>query len=115
MKPVGSGRKRGSRNKRTTDLNDVFERLDFNVPEQIVALLPELPAEKRVDTMLELMNFVYPKRKAVENTVAQDPRSAQEIRDDNMTPEERRAEMNRLIKLINDTDDRDDILPLVGL
>lgn len=76
----------------------------MNVPEQIVALLPELEVEKRVDVLLTLMNYLYPKRKAVERVdvkVAANPYAE-------MSSEERRIRLSRLVAVLNETSDEEE-------
>lgn len=65
-KPNGSGRRPGTKNKRSEHLSEVLASIDINVPEELMALIPELKPEKRADVLLELMGYLYPKRKALE-------------------------------------------------
>ena len=65
-KPLGSGRKKGSKNKTSQHLVDVLDGLNFSIPERLIDLLPKLSEEKQAEVLLQLMNFVYPKRKATE-------------------------------------------------
>lgn len=67
-KPIGSGRKRGSPNKRHEHIVDALSAVGLNVPERLFQLLPELSIEKQADVLLSLMVYLYPKRKAVEMT-----------------------------------------------
>lgn len=60
------GRKKGSPNKATTELKIFFDSIDLCLPEKIIELLPKLDDSKKVDTLLRMMEFVYPKRKALE-------------------------------------------------
>jgi hypothetical protein len=60
------GRKKGSPNRDTTELKVFFDSVDFCIPEQIIELLPLLDDSKKVETLLRLLEFVYPKRKALE-------------------------------------------------
>jgi hypothetical protein len=65
-KPEGSGRKVGAPNKKTMQLHAVFEELGLSVPERILELLPKLTPIEQTKVLLELMPYLYPKRKAVE-------------------------------------------------
>lgn len=60
------GRKRGAPNRRTEILRDVLERLGCDVPQRLVALLPQLAPDSQARVLMELMSFLYPRRKAVE-------------------------------------------------
>lgn len=60
------GRKKGSPNKNTTELKTFFDSVDACLPEMILDLLPKLNDAKKMDALLRLMEFIYPKRKAVE-------------------------------------------------
>ena len=65
-KPRNSGRRKGTPNKSTKDLLTLLHKNGIDLPALISETLPELSPEKRMDAILNLMNFVYPKRKAVE-------------------------------------------------
>jgi hypothetical protein len=67
-KPEKSGRKAGTPNKPTLDLKQVLEELGVSPPEQIAQILPTLEPSKQVDVLLKLMEFIFPRRKAVEGT-----------------------------------------------
>lgn len=66
QKPVGSGRKRGTPNRRHTVLVEALEAIDFSIPERLVELLPKLTPEKQADVLLDMMSYVFPKRKSLE-------------------------------------------------
>ena len=71
-KPIGStksgGRIKGTLNKKTQHLTDALEELNFSVIERLVELMPKLSLEKQADILLNLMSYLYPKRKAFELT-----------------------------------------------
>lgn len=67
-RPAKAGRKAGTPNKPTLELKQVLEGLGVNPPEQIAQLLPALEPAKQVDVLLKLMEFIFPRRKAVEGT-----------------------------------------------
>jgi len=60
------GRKKGTPNKKTIELKEFFDSVDFCIPEEISKTLPSLEPEKKVEVLLKLMEFIYPKRKALE-------------------------------------------------
>lgn len=62
------GRKKGTPNKKTIELKEFFDSADVCLPEMVLDLIPKLNDSKKVDTLLRLMEFIYPKRKAVEVT-----------------------------------------------
>jgi hypothetical protein len=95
-KPLGSGRKIGVPNKRTQDLQEVLDSCDLDVPRRLVELLPSLTPEKQADLLMRLMDFLYPKRKAIEQSIALDAhRENLSI----LSDEEIRSEINKLIEL----------------
>lgn len=65
-KPQGSGRKKGTPNRRTQALQEIFEAHDFVIPEKIIEILPRLSIEKQAEILMDLMSYLYPKRKATE-------------------------------------------------
>ena len=73
-KPFGStkigGRKKGTPNKSTQNLTEALDALSFDVPSQLIELMPRLTAEKQADVLMGLMKYIYPSRKAIEHAVA---------------------------------------------
>ena len=67
--PKTGGRKKGTPNKTTQDLKELLETMNLNIPEQICQLLPQLPVEKRTDVLLNLLSYIYPKRRAIEHQI----------------------------------------------
>lgn len=65
-KPLGSGRKSGSGNKRSTHFIETLDTVGLNIPERLFEILPQLSIEKQADILLNLMAYLYPKRKAIE-------------------------------------------------
>ena len=47
-------------------LQELLQDLGCDVPQRLVTLLPQLSPEKQADILLELMQYLYPKRKALE-------------------------------------------------
>lgn len=66
-RPIGTtktgGRKKGTPNRRTSELTSALEELGLDIPSKIHELLSELPPAKQVDTLLSLMPYIYPRRK----------------------------------------------------
>lgn len=60
------GRQKGTPNKTTLILKDILDDLQINVPKQLAELLPKLKPEKQADVLCELLQYIYPKRKAIE-------------------------------------------------
>jgi len=60
------GRKPGAPNRPSLELQEALTELGLDLPQRIVALLPKLAPKAQVDVLLKLMDFIYPKRKAVE-------------------------------------------------
>lgn len=65
-KPTASGRKKGTPNKKTLVLSESLEKLKLDIPARLNELLPLLSYEKQADVLLELMSYIYPKRKPLE-------------------------------------------------
>ena len=64
-KEKSGGRKVGTPNKRSLFLQELLELKSISIPEKLLEVLPRLSFEKQADVYLKLMEFVYPKRKAV--------------------------------------------------
>lgn len=69
-KPANSGRKAGTPNKSTQEMLAVFEEFRYDPARALCELLPELEPSQQAMVHLKLMEFKYPKRKAVEVTGA---------------------------------------------
>lgn len=67
----GSGRKKGTPNKKTLVLSEILDSLDCDVPSKLIEILNQLEPEKQADVLLELMSYLFPKRKALELTGAE--------------------------------------------
>lgn len=107
------GRQKGTPNKRTLLLNEKFEEMGVDLPERIEREIRRLKAierrirkkfpkeperrvpyiKSRLATYLELMNYMYPKRKAIELTGQDGGPLDVYLR---MTPEERAAKRAEL-------------------
>jgi len=56
----------GSPNRRTLLLKAELDAAGVDLTKDLLALLPDLPPLERAKVLLELMGFVYPKRKAID-------------------------------------------------
>lgn len=74
------GRTKGTPNKRTLDLQENLAASGIDVIEQLTNLLPELPPQLRANVLLELMQYLYPKRKAIEVKTEETPRTKEAIK-----------------------------------
>lgn len=71
--PKTGGRKKGTPNRRTINLTEQLAAVNFNIPERLVELLPQLSPSEQSKVLIDLMSFIYPKRKAIEVTEPKDP------------------------------------------
>jgi hypothetical protein len=60
------GRKKGTPNRRTNQLVDQLAKLNLDIPAEIAKVLPDLEPEARAKVLMDLMSFLFPKRKAIE-------------------------------------------------
>lgn len=96
----GSGRKKGTPNKKTLVLTEILESLDCDVTQKLTELLPQLNPEKQADVLLELMSYLFPKRKALEVT-GPDGGAIHINAVSQLTPEERNKRINQLLEKQN--------------
>src|SRR4051812_48532875 len=66
LKPFGSGRKKGTANKKTLALEEALASHGIDPIGQLAAALPQLSPDRRAEVLLDLVSYLYPKRKAVE-------------------------------------------------
>lgn len=66
-KPETSGRKPGTPNKRTNELKALLAELGIDPVKKVIALLPSLNDKEKVDIYMKLLEYIYPKRKAIES------------------------------------------------
>jgi len=62
MKTPGSGRKKGTLNKRSIELYKIFENFNFDPAEHALRLLSNLEPKDQVEICIKLMPYRYPKR-----------------------------------------------------
>lgn len=92
-KPRGKktgGRKPCTPNKKTVLLQSAFDELCFSIPDEIVKVIPALTPYEKAKVLLELMSYLYPKRKP------SDP-SSETPKPEGLTTTEKRKCLNRLI------------------
>jgi hypothetical protein len=65
-KPNGSGRKRGTANRKTSNFQECLQSYGCDLPLKITEILPNLSPDKQADVLLGLLNYIYPKRKNME-------------------------------------------------
>ncbi len=53
------GRQRGTPNKKTTELNEYFESINFNIPIKLTQLIPKLDNNKQADILLKIRFFIF--------------------------------------------------------
>lgn len=66
VKPEGSGRKPGVPNRKTRELVEALEALGIEPVQKLVELLPALEPKEQANIHMDLISYIYPKRKAVE-------------------------------------------------
>ena len=64
--PKAGGRQKGTPNKKTVALLEMWDELKYDPAHALNVLLPELEPKQQADIHLKLMEYKYPKRKAVE-------------------------------------------------
>jgi hypothetical protein len=71
-RPENAGRKPGTPNKKTLILSEIFDSFDFCPAEKVVKLIiddnADLMDKEKADIYIKLMEFKFPKRKAVEHS-----------------------------------------------
>lgn len=73
------GRAKGTPNRKTFCLLQTLEDNKIDIVKEIAALLPQLQPEKKADVLLNLMNYVFPKRKAIEIINSDENTSAPQV------------------------------------
>lgn len=75
-RPENAGRKKGTPNKKTTNLLEIFDKYNFCPAESLLRDLTDPEVDSKLnpkeiaDIKLKLMEFKFPRRKAVEHTGA---------------------------------------------
>jgi len=72
-KPIGSpktgGRRKGTPNRRTLDFQSSLNEQGIDLVAEIRNLLPVLSPDQKASVILDLLAYLYPKRKAVEPVI----------------------------------------------
>lgn len=71
--PKTGGRKKGTPNKRSELLSDNLNELGLDVSERITELLPQLSVEKQMSALIQLLPYIFPKRKPLEPQLPSPP------------------------------------------
>lgn len=79
--PKTGGRQKGTPNKKTQVLGDKLEALGLDVPSRLVELLPGLSPEIQAKILLDLLSYIHPKRKAVDQTAVGHEIELEEMRE----------------------------------
>lgn len=105
--PKTGGRQKGTPNKSTQDLQELMNEAEFNPYLRLMAILPGLELPQQVKVCMDLMGYVYPRRKAVELTAPGELSSkcpnCERIH--NMTSEERQTRIQNLSKIFKETEE----------
>lgn len=71
----GSGRKKGTPNKNAFNIIAALEANKIDVVKELITDLTFMPPYQRVDIWLKLLEFIYPKRKALDLNITDLPDS----------------------------------------
>lgn len=63
----GAGRKKGTPNRKTQTLEQFLDQQGIFIPERIITLLPTLESRDQAKVLLELMQYIFPKRRSHEH------------------------------------------------
>ena len=69
--PKTGGRIKGTPNRSSLDFQEALQGFVVDIVAELIRLLPQLEVSKRVDILVSLMSYVYPRRKAVEVSSAE--------------------------------------------
>ena len=78
----GAGRPKGALNKRTIELTELFEKLDYDPALAVVELLQKsksLDDKSKAYIHLELMQYKYPKRKAIQHSLDEGANTEEQV------------------------------------
>lgn len=62
------GRKKGTPNRVTQTIQEYFDSNGIFIPQKIMELMPKLDERDQVKAWLELIQYVFPKRKSLDHT-----------------------------------------------
>lgn len=90
------GRQKGTPNKSSAALKDQIEKaLGGDLPSEIIKRILSMDPEKAVAPLLDLMGYIYPKRKAVEHSSSLTPDEIERLEEFSKLPDE---ELKQIIK-----------------
>jgi hypothetical protein len=113
-KPLGSsktgGRQKGVPNKKTAFLCESLSSLECDVPTRILELMPSLPPDRQADIWLELLQYLYPKRKPIDSNSEHSSASQQVVVNvtseaDKKSVDERKQSIKKYIRALIQTDE----------
>jgi hypothetical protein len=83
-KPIGSpktgGRSKGTPNKKSQFLSDVFERHGIDLGDELVRIYKQsVFSEEKLQIIYKVLDYCYPKRKAIENDSDEDNSNAPQV------------------------------------
>jgi hypothetical protein len=87
-RPLGAGRKKGTLNRKTEALVEKCERMGIDLFEALLDLAKSPDPTIRLSALREAIQYIYPKRKAVELTAEHDIRLLEKIKQMEDLPEE---------------------------
>lgn len=64
--PKTGGRLKGTPNKGSLSLDYLVENFEFNPLKELISILPTLEPDQRASILLRMLDFIYPKKKAIE-------------------------------------------------
>ena len=103
--PKTGGRKKDTPNKSTQELQSLMEEAGVNPFLRLMETLPELKPSQQAKVCLDLMAYVYPKRKAVDMSLKEVMTCTKCESVEALTSDERRTRIKQLMKFSKETDD----------
>jgi hypothetical protein len=64
--PKTGGRRKGTANKKSLFLKKALDEANFSVVTELISLLPNLRGDKRADILFKMLEYLYPKRRAID-------------------------------------------------
>lgn len=107
------GRKKGTPNKSSERLQDQLAELKLDVPKEIANTLSILEPELKIKALMDLMGYLYPKRKAIEHSgevVSPQPNVEREL-----TAEEEKVMHSRTMDDVKHLIELDDDIALIAI
>lgn len=90
------GRTKGTPNKKTAALQEQIEKaLGGDLPSEVIKRILAMDPERAVAPLLDLMSYIYPKRKAVEHSTSLSPEEIERLEELKNLPDE---ELEAIVK-----------------